>query len=511
MASKTFYLSVVNASAGSLALMSPYQTIPQAGITPYELRPTASDNLNYYSDIDGHFSQAAYPTNLSINAGGVNDTHISGRFEAGTWTIKSTHGILPPGSGIVYSFQIHLLMRVFAIKTLNNAGVTAARLLSGATPIVGSVATVATNKDGTTTISAALPQMNLNNEYLVVEMVWRLDQVLAHDGLVAIQRGDNSTSIVTSEFTPTVSNSCDQPGYRSAERYSYITPQGVEYPLDVPTSRVVISSEGEGLPPINYLTQRGPFQDGNTLVDEFLQSRVVQLIIRHNYRSRNAYTAGRQALVGILNPRLQLVDGLQTLGTLRKYLMDGSRRDLACMPIQGPNFAPRGSEWQEWSYQEALRFQGFDPTYTNPVQHSQAFAGQGSQLVGPMTGPIIGTMLDSIITINYAGTWRSYPTFTVLGPASAVRIENLTTGEQLFVNYPLSAGQIMTISLVQGSKAITLADGTDLIGYLSTDSDLASWHLTETNGGVNVLHAWASGPNASSLVTVNWYDKYLGI
>lgn len=511
MANKTFYLSASGSGAGVLALMRPYQTIPQAGITPYEFHPNTADNLNYYTDTTGFFANAAYPTNLLNNPGGVSADRINGRFEAGTWVISSTHGILPPGSGVVSTFQAHLLVRVFAINALTNAGVSAARLMSGASPIAGSVATIATNADGTTTISATLPQMNLNNEYLVVELVWRLDVAIDHNGLVVVQRGDNSTSVVTSEFTPTISDICLQPGYRSAERYSWLTPSGIEYPLDVPTSRVVMSSEGEGLPPINYLTQRGPFQDGTSLLDEFLQPRIVQLIVRHNYRSRNAYTAGRQALVGILDPHLQLVEGAQQTGTLRKYLLDGQRRDLACVPIQGPNFAPRGSEWQEWSYQEALRFQGFDPVYTNPVQHSQAFAPQGTQLVGPMTGPIIGTTLDSMVTINYGGTWKSYPTFTILGPAAAILIENTTTGELIFINYPLPAGVTMTISLVQGDKEVTLSDGTNVIGYLSRNSDLASWHLTENNGGVNVLRGWASGVNASTLITMYWYDKYLGI
>lgn len=509
MATKTFYFSNTSPVAGHMGI-SEQQGIPQGGYGQLSLFPsTVNDTVGRYAYWGGgNFTNVVFPAASLTNPTLISVDRIRGKFDAGDWTVAIAHAM--PGL-TTRDVQFHLVCRFWAINALTTAGITAGRLLS-ATVFAGTIATVSPDSDGVTVVTATLPQINLNNEYILIETAFRLDQLLSISPTATVPiRGDTSTYIITTEFTNNPLNACDQPGMHSAERYSYITPAGTEYPLDVPRSRVVISSEGEGLPPINYLTQRGPFQDGVNLIDEFLQPRIVQLIVRHNYRSRNAYTAGRQALVGILDPHLQLIEGGRTPGTLRKYLLSGEQRDLTCMPLQGPNFNPRGAEWQEWSYQEALRFQGFDPIYTNPVQHSQAFAGQGSQLVGPMTGPIIGTTLDSIVTIDYLGTWKSYPVFTVLGPALAVQLENLTTGEQIFVNYPLQSGQTITFSLVQGNKAVTLNDGTNLMGYVSTDSDLAEWHLTENNSGVNVLHARAVGVNGSSLVTIYWYDKFLGI
>jgi molybdate-binding protein len=69
----------------------------------------------------------------------------------------------------------------------------------------------------------------------------------------------------------------------------------------------------------------------------------------------------------------------------------------------------------------------------------------------------------------------------------------------------------MTISLVQGAKTVTLDDGTDLIGYVTHDSDLASFHLTENNDGVNVLRVVGSGVTLTTIATVYWYDRYMGI
>jgi hypothetical protein len=461
--------------------------------------------------------------------GGQNssDTYISqvpykGKLEAGTWTFQMggllfNTGANPPPSEPV---SWHLRVRFYKTSAASNSGGAFDNhgTLLGTGSYNGTVAVSGYNSLGVSVVSATMPQINLNNEYLCVQIAFQLDSTIAGNTVrFGEQTRSPNTFMQTSNFvntdiiTPPSLNVCPPIVTNGRERYSWITPSNVEYPLDVPQSRFVLSSEGEGLPPINYLTQRGPFQDGATLIDEFLQPRIVQLVVRHNYSSRQAYDAGRQYLVGVLNPHLQLVEGAQQCGRLRKYLTSGAVRDLYAIPIQGPNFAPRGTDWQEWSYQEVLRFQGLDPVYQNPTQHSQAFAGQGPNLVGPVTGPLTGNSLDSTVTVSYQGTYKSYPSFTVVGPFLAMTLLNQTTGESITVAHAVPAGRTMTISLVQGAKTVTLDDGTDLIGYVTHDSDLASFHLTENNDGVNVLRVVGSGVTLTTIATVYWYDRYMGI
>lgn len=354
-------------------------------------------------------------------------------------------------------------------------------------------------------------KIRMNNEYLALTVATQSGVTGAPIVVDWISRTATNNSLQTPNFTTTVSDaSCVTPAH-GRESYTYIAPDGVVYPLDVPQQRIVMSSEGEGVPPINYITQRGPFQDGVTYVDDFLQPRIVQLIIRHQFRSRMQYHSGRQDLVSTLSPRRQTSDTLKNPGVLRKQLLDGSLRDLKALILQGPNFNPRTMQWDELAYQEALRFQAFDPVYFNPVRHSQAFAKQGPNLIGPMTGPIIGNTLDSFIDIDYAGEWRTYPMFTILGPATYVEIQNLTTNEIIRLSYTIGAGRTVTIALEPGNKSVTLDDGTNLFGYLSQDSDLAAFHLTENNNGVNKLHAFGAAVNGSTLVTAYWYDRYMGI
>lgn len=146
------------------------------------------------------------------------------------------------------------------------------------------------------------------------------------------------------------------------ERDIWITADGTQYELNSPPNRIVLSVEGQGLPPIQYVSQRGPFQNGETLRDYFLTPRTVQMVIRQNYCSRADYWAGRAALLDILRPNRNAF-GTLCQGTLRKIMPGNIVRDLTAIIQQGPNFEPRNMEWDEYSFVETLRFTAYDPTY----------------------------------------------------------------------------------------------------------------------------------------------------
>ena len=103
----------------------------------------------------------------------------------------------------------------------------------------------------------------------------------------------------------------------------------------------------------------------------------------------------------------------------------------------------------------------------------------------------------------------------ITGPCQNPKIENLTTGEKLELLYNVAAGQIVTISLAVGQKSITDNYGLNLIGALTGDSDLATFHLApdpEVAGGDNTIKATLGGatPGTTS-VQFKWFARYVGI
>jgi len=73
-----------------------------------------------------------------------------------------------------------------------------------------------------------------------------------------------------------------------------ITPDSQVYTFRDDQRRFTMSTSGEGLPPIEYITQRGPFQHGETVVDYRLRPRVLQMVYREKFCSRDVYWDGRR-------------------------------------------------------------------------------------------------------------------------------------------------------------------------------------------------------------------------
>ena len=277
---------------------------------------------------------------------------------------------------------------------------------------------------------------------------------------------------------------------------------GTQYILHGPGGRSVLSDTGTGMPEIEYITQRGPFQHGESVRDFFLRPRVVEYHIRQVGCSRDQYWSLRSALLDILRPNR----GINA--TLTKVLGDGTRRALTVTVQQGPKFEPRRPDrWDEFSIDEIIRFVAYNPVYYDPTQNSVSFDALGG-LTFPITFPIVFAASGGDSTVDYEGTWEEYPVFVITGPLSAVSIINTTTGESIGLNYAIPAGRTVTIDLTYGVKSVTLDDGTNLIGYITNSSDLATFHLQP---GINQLSVLGTGFVAGSAIAMTYYDRFIGI
>jgi hypothetical protein len=82
------------------------------------------------------------------------------------------------------------------------------------------------------------------------------------------------------------------------------------------------------------------------------------------------------------------------------------------------------------------------------------------------------------------------------------------------LDYAIPVGRTVTIDLKPGAKQVYDDLGTNLIGCVTTDSDLSTFHLApapEVAGGINQMHFLGSGLTADSQVTFQYFDRYLGL
>lgn len=294
------------------------------------------------------------------------------------------------------------------------------------------------------------------------------------------------------------------------ERLEYFDPLGNKYPLTVGVDRVVMTESGFGMPPIEYVTQRGVYQHGETAVAYYLRPRTIQLLIRHKYCDRNAYWAGRAALLDILRPNKLLCI---VPGTLRKITPNGTKRDIKVLIDQGPEFAPRETtSWNEFGYVEDLRFIAHDPVWYNPTLKTVTLdlSTSTGQLVFPITFPIsFGNISSTGVSVAYAGNWQSYPTIYIYGPIDQPVITNVTTGEIIALAAAIPAGDIVTITLAFGAKSIINLAGTDLIATVTASSNFGTFHLEPGNNLFTI--AGNSIDPAVTKFVLEYYERYIGI
>ena len=117
-------------------------------------------------------------------------------------------------------------------------------------------------------------------------------------------------------------------------------------------------------------------------------------------------------------------------------------------------------------------------------------------------------------TVIYNGTFASFPVIIMQGPLTQPRIDNITTGRKLEFTNTIDANRTVTVDLAFGNKTVEDDLGANLIGSLTTDSDLLDFALVpapEAVGGVNSLGVAAQLTDANSRITIKWFDKFIGI
>lgn len=299
------------------------------------------------------------------------------------------------------------------------------------------------------------------------------------------------------------------------EVYQYITADGKRYDFHAPNVRVLLSKpDGTGMPPIEYVTQRGPLQHGESLISYFLRPRTMQLLLRAQGCSRAQYWSSRADLIDYMRPNRHSPTSLPG-GTLRVVQLDGTIRDIDCLIQQGPGFTAKDNRtWDEFSWQEVLRFIAFNPIAYDPTTRSLTYATPSGQLVFPITFPITFTSNEVITNVTYLGTWLEYPTFIITGPMTNPVIQNLTTNQKLqFDNMILNTGESVTVNLSYGVKTAQKNDGTNMVGYLSSDSNLGEFHLApnpEATNGVNQIRISSSGGGGGTGIVMTYKYRYIG-
>lgn len=277
---------------------------------------------------------------------------------------------------------------------------------------------------------------------------------------------------------------------------------------------------------VRRLSQRAPLQQGDTDLGFRIDPRFIDLSWAIRGATLIDYRNIRERFLEVWVPRdvaVQLVFAFEDRTRALDLHLDGDF-----------NWSERHGVIEKVS----AVFKASDPRLYDPEIHTLQFslAAAGGGGVGGWTIPwpipwAIGSdTLDLALAVAYAGGSRlaapEYPVFRIFGPVDSPIITNETTEEtiDLSANGGLllaTAADWVEIDLAgpdrRDSKTVRDQDGNSVDQYLTTDSDLATFHLAPAgeqlpNGsyatGDNTISVTGSGVTSQTVVTMNYYDRY---
>lgn len=272
-----------------------------------------------------------------------------------------------------------------------------------------------------------------------------------------------------------------------------------------------IVDDGLAMAPIRRLEERGPLQHGVTDVGFRLDPRVFHLTLKTQGSTLAALYNNRAQLINIFKPMPS------TPFSIRYVLDNGAIRQIDC----NLNSEMKMDEKDREGFLQVcvLTFRAPDPCFYDPGQQNITWGNTvGSQLAVPLSVPLqisSNLAINQTYPLNYQGTFPAYPVITLKGPIKDPVIWNFTTGEKLsFAGYSVPGGFTYTIDTRYGYKTVYDQNGVNRLGQLSSDSNLATFHLEVdplAPSGINGILIEGSGLNSNSSATLSYYTRYLGM
>lgn len=294
-------------------------------------------------------------------------------------------------------------------------------------------------------------------------------------------------------------------GTHLIEHAYYIAPDstatnGVEsaqYPL-FGGHRALLSWQDIGMAPINYLQDRGPFQNGVSVRDFRLNPRVITVELFDRGCQRLDFWCNEAELIQKIRPNRSSV---VAAGKLLLIKPDNTEIEIDARLLEGPTGNWDGTGGTAYpDFREQLRFFCADPVWRLPSAAALTYSlvETAACLSSCLSMSLSSASFSETQTINYGGTWEGDQiTITITGPLINPEIINDTTGESINLDYSVVAGETVTIAILPDIVTVENQNGINLIGTVSDLSNLVTFALATigdlTSTGINSISVFGSG------------------
>ena len=283
---------------------------------------------------------------------------------------------------------------------------------------------------------------------------------------------------------------------------------GITYTLNDGDPFSLIAANGIGQAAVRRLSERGPYQHGDTDTGFRLEPRVITLALFAHADTLADMDTHRTTLQTVFRPSTTAIK-------LRATRDDGAIRQIDGHVLNMLDWPHGGDDRIGASQRMAVQLRCPDPSWYDPTPLALVLDSISNSTRGypvAVAVPVVqtpGSTIDGSDTINYAGTWPDYPIVYLVGPLTDPVLTHVTLGLTLdFTGITIASGKTYTIDLRYGYKTVTDGDGANAIDELTADSDLAEWRLEP---GTNQLNLTATGATGASGARLLYTLRYAGL
>jgi phage-related protein len=282
------------------------------------------------------------------------------------------------------------------------------------------------------------------------------------------------------------------------EIITWVDPDGAETVLsDQGTARVSYEMAGRFMPPVSFIEDDIPAQDGARLRAVRVRPREVTVPVAVVGADQTEVRTTLRTLMRTLNPK-------RGDGRLRVTGPDGTVRDLTCRYSQGLEISEQFEKFVGWQ-RAVLVLRAVDPYWYDTAATSTTYTVETPEPFFPIfplklnSDTVLGTQ-----TVDNTGDVEAFPVWTVHGPCTSITLANSTTGQTIDLPITLTSTQVVTIDTRPFRKTVRRDDGTNLYGSLSTSSAL--WVLPT---GLSTITVELPGATVDSYVTLTYSRRWL--
>lgn len=281
------------------------------------------------------------------------------------------------------------------------------------------------------------------------------------------------------------------------EKITFINSRGQSVQLGNEAPFVLTKIEGMGAVNINIQSQKSPFQDGESYLDNTLEPRYPYIEVMVLATNAEEMAINRSKLLQAFNPKLGQ-------GTLL-YEFGNIKREIKALAELAPQF-PDGGDFKDTMQSGLIQLYCSNPFWSDDFETSEEIVtwigGMKFPLVLPSKFAMKGPKKINIIN---GGDVKTPVKIEFMGPATNPKMTNLSNGKYLKVNRTLMQGDILMITTDFGNKRVEI-NGQNVFNWI----DLGSY-FWELEPGDNIIEYTSDDEVEPAAVKLTYKNRYVGV